>query len=476
MKKLLLMVIALILVTGVLSAQIQVGNGELTIQGKVASGVFFDADDAPKETPAGVQINDAWLGDEGRVRMWNESDPDNGLRADLSASYTAENIGFRIRLRVDNALDGLDRTAVGRFAYGWVDLFNDSLRFTGGYIDLTDANVWGTLGDLDKDVSGNGVRAEVKPFNFFNFDAERFGTLNFGAFFRIPIRENPNHGRDDDGRIVYRRLTPRRIFQETAIGMRYTHPWFYLSAQYEMDSDLDGVDIFEGRGSAITHGMKVWSNASDEQRFMFGAGFTMIPELQFSVEGLFEGLGNREARGWTDLRQTIAYTFSQLQVPVVNRLTLGMHAQQLLWSYDLMKHIDWPLELSPWMQFKPFLSFAVTDAFTAGFEMGFGSGHLVLSTLASDKSNVGDMNEKDTVFVNEKSNNFFKPFLEYRFTNGLALKAWYKVTLIKYDDLGDDPMFNNLRNSAVPRQAENTMLMVDSLTKRQFALEFIWTF
>jgi hypothetical protein len=68
--------------------------------------------------------------------------------------YANGNVGFTTRLRADNAQNA--NGAVGtRFAYGWVDLFDNHFRPVGGYVD---EKVWGTLGDLDKDVNGAGLR------------------------------------------------------------------------------------------------------------------------------------------------------------------------------------------------------------------------------------------------------------------------------------------------------------------------------
>jgi hypothetical protein len=463
--------------------EVNVGKGTLTFSGKVASGVFFDSDDAVKESRTGALINNDWIGTDGRVRMWNETDTQTGLRADLTASYIHENIGFRIRFRADNDLSGknkfdpdnfLNTVMIGRYAYGWLNLFNEGVKFTGGFIDLSD-NVWGTLGDGDWDIAGNGIRVELKPFRLFNLDEPSVGSLNIGAFFRVPSQENSNIGRDDEGRPVYRTITPKRVLEETTIGFRYVHPWFYASAQLEMDGDIDGVDIFEGYGNQILADAKVWSSAADEARLMFGAGFTLLPELVFTAEGNFEGLGNWAARGNADLRQTLSWT-------LFDSLTVGMKAKELIWGYDLRTHIDLPLELNPWMQFKPFVDYKVTPDFTAGLEAGFGFGHLLVMganhPLIPPGSNINDQNTKDPkMFVNEKHNIFIRPHLGYKLKNGLDLKLWYKITFISYADLGDDPRFANLQYSHVPKTINNRDNdLVGSLTQHQVALEFIWTF
>jgi hypothetical protein len=284
----------------------------------------------------------------------------------------------------------------------------------------------------------------------------------------IPSGDNLNIGRDDQGKPIYRTVTPARVLNETAIGFRYTHPWLYAGAQLKLDSDIDGVDIFKGVGQTITSADRVWSGAEDEIQLMFGAGFTALPELMFTAEGNFEGLGNWEARGKGDLRQTLSYT-------LFNKLTLGLKAQEILWGYDLETHVDYPIDLSPWMQFKPFVNYKATPEFTAGLEAGFGFGHLVTGSLEPADSNNGRPNNKDRNFLNEKYDIYVKPNLAYNFSNGLALKLWYKATFIGYTDLGDDPMFKDLRQSASPVDTDS-YTRVDSLLKHQIALEFIWSF
>ncbi|MDR3284845.1 MAG: hypothetical protein LBS97_06680 [Treponema sp.] len=450
------------------SQEVKIGKGTLEFGGKVASGVFWDADDVIKETPAGSQINGDYIGKDGHVKMWNESDTKTPLRADLTATYINENIGFRIRLRSDNALEDFDRAVIARYAYGWANLLDNGVKLTGGYIDLSD-NVWGTLGDGDWDVSGNGLRLEVKPFKFFNLDEAVAGSLNFGAFLRVPGKDNPNNGRDDEGQVIYRTVNLERTLGETAIGFRYAHPWFYAGAQLQLDSDIDGVDIFAGVGQQISSAARVWSGAGDETSLMFGVGFTMLPRLTLTAEGSFQGLGNWEARGNADLRQTLAYTILD------NKLTLGIKAQELLWGYDLKAHVDYPLELTPWMQFKPFVQYKVTPEFIPGLEVGYGFGHLVNGSLLPSTSKNGDTNNKERKFVNEKYDIFIKPNFDCNFSNSFSLKFWYKATFIGFADLGDDPMFADLRQSDSPVDVDN-YTRLDSLMKHQVALEFIWTF
>jgi hypothetical protein len=456
---------------GALYAQeAQVGGGVLKFEGKVASGVFWDADDVPMEDESGQPINrtasftgaDGKVdinGPDGKAYMWNETDTKTSLRADLTATYTNGPAGLRIRLRADDALAEKSRAVVARYAYGWVNLFNDSLKVTGGFIDLSD-NVWGTLGDGDWDIGGNGVRIEFKPFALF--DGLDIGELNIGAFLMIPSGPNSNKIHDVDSISVELydagNVTPKNVLKETALGFRWTHPWFYIGAQVKLDGLVDGKEILDATKK------KLWSGADDELRFMFGAGITVLPELALTAEGNFEGLGNWAARGKGDMRQTLQYTLSRLSVPYLNNVFLGVKARELLWGYDLLELVGWDFELKPWMQFKPFIGYKASDAFNAALEFGFGGGYLS-GTHPSDGQQ----------FVNETSHFYVKPNMSCALAYGFSLKAWYKFSVIEYGDLASGTAYADRRRSDLPLKPDN-LTRVDSIVQHQIAVEFEWVF
>jgi hypothetical protein len=438
--------------------EVKVGAGTLLFGGKVASGIFFDADDTVKESETGAALNQGYNGTDGRVYMWNESDAKTGLRAELSAKYTNNAIGFRIRLRADNALqDDTPDTVISRYAYGWVNFFDDALKFTGGFIDLSD-NVWGTLGDGDWDIGGNGVRMEFKPFSLKPLQNIELGELNIGAFFLVPAKPNPNKIHDENMKEIPGEVTLARTLGETAFGFRWTHPWFYAGAQVQLDTDVDGREIMDSSRR------NVWSGADDETRFMFGVGFTLLPELLVTAEGNFEGLGNWEARGTGDLRQTLRYDFFRIPVPVINKFDIGVKAKELLWGYDIRELTGWDIAIKPWIQIKPFVNFKVSGEFTAGLEFGYGFGHLVLVHPSEAQQ-----------FVYEDANFYIKPNLTHKFKNGLELKAWYMFNRIAYGNLADSSIFADRKNSYIPKKTDN-LTLVESLIKHQIALEFVWSF
>ncbi|MDR2053772.1 MAG: hypothetical protein LBP80_10190 [Treponema sp.] len=402
--------------------------------------------------------------------MWNESEGTTAWRAELTATYTNTNTnnGFKIRFRVEDALQGNPDTAIGRYAYGWINLFGNALKFTGGFIDVSD-NVWGTLGDGDWDIGGNGVRMEFKPFSLRPLQNLNLGEFSIGAFLLVPANSNPNKIHDEDGKEISGDITFARTFGETAFGFRWTHPWFYAGAQLQLDSDVDGEEITDRERK------KVWSGADDETRFMFGVGFTFPPELLITAEGDFEGLGNWAARGTGDLRQTLRYDFSRMPVPVVDRFSLGVKARELLWGYDLLELTGWDIPLKPWIQIKPFVNFKAGDEFTVGLEFGYAFGHLVgygygVGIGSQEKTHPS----KGQQFIYEDANFHVKPNLTWKLGTGLELKAWYLFNQITYGNLSDDSFFADRRNSHIPKKTENTL--VESLTRHQIALEFVWAF
>jgi hypothetical protein len=406
----------------------------------------------------GNDINRSFgYGSDGKVYLWNETDTKTGLRGDLTATYTNANVGLRIRLRGDwDPKNDLKGGTIDRYAYGWLNLFSDSLKLTGGFIDLSD-NVWGTLGDGDWDIGGLGLRVEFKPFNLPFLNTLNLGDFNIGAFLLVPTKDNPNTLHDEDNKEYIGYVTIERTFNEMAFGFRWTHPWFYASAQLQLDSDVDGVEIRDFRG------VETWSGAADEMRFMFGAGVTLLPELKLTVEGNFEGLGNWEMRGTGDLRQTLQYKLTLVPVPYLDRIFLGVKAKELLWGYDIKKLAGWNIDLGPWMQIKPFIGYQVTEGFSACFEMGFGSGYQVYAHPRNDQQ-----------FVNEASNIYIKPNVIWALKNGFELRAWYMFTKITYDDL--NATFTDRKNSYIPRKEDSSNNLVDAVVKHQVALELVWSF
>jgi hypothetical protein len=239
-------------------------------------------------------------------------------------------------------------------------------------------------------------------------------------------------------------------------GFRWTHPWFYAGAQVQLDSDVDGKEFRTARQEML-------SPAEDEMRFMFGAGVTALPELKLTAEGNFEGLGNWEIRGTGDMRQTLQYSLTRVPVSYIDRIFLGLKAKELLWGYDVRKMTGWDIDLAPWIQFKPFVGYKVTDGLSACFEMGFGSGFQVYAHPMEQQQ-----------FVNEKSNFYIKPNIIWAAGNGLEIRAWYMFTQITYGDLNST--FTDRKNSYIPRKEDSSNNLVESVVKHQLALELVWSF
>jgi hypothetical protein len=451
------------------SQEVQIGNGALKFEGKVASGVFWDADDILKYSTTGTPVNQNFSnyhGEDGKVYLWNETeDIAGGLRAELSATYTNGPVGLKVRFRADPALNGFTNTVFDRYAYGWINLFGETMKVTGGFIDLSD-NVWGTLGDLDADIGGNGVRIEFKPFNIKPLNGLNLGELNLGVFFLIPNTarddsKSPLHDADFIQKYGLGNLSVQNVLNEIALGLRWTHTWFYTGMQVQLDSYIDDDEVVIYDTSIARN--KVLSNGADEQRFMFGAGVTVLPEMILTAEGDFHGLGNWAVRGIGDIRQTFQYTLSRVPVPYVNRIFIGIKAQELIWGYgaDIIKaKIREGVELAPWIQVKPFLGYKITDGFSAALEFGFGGGNLV--------------NTKDGKYFNEKSHFYVKPHLTYIMGNGFEMRAWYKYSVIEYDSMSSNGT-PDASNWGRPYK-EDQITLVDDITKHQVAIELLWKF
>jgi hypothetical protein len=454
--------LALVAANGAMSQGIAIGDGTLTLGGKIVSGIFFDSDTVPMVQKGTVtQINNKaddfgklYYGADGRVRLWNETDSKNPLRFDFSLMYVLNNLGFKARLRADNVLQGISgasSNSFARYAYAWIGLLDERIKVTGGFIDLGD-NVWGTKGDGDWDIGGNGLRLEIKPLE----------GLDLGAFLIVP-NQNGKPPTQPKNTVNTGYVTLDRVLRETAFGFRYTCPAFYVSSQLKLDSDIDGL-IIDSVATLAQDYMEPWSGADDEMMLMFGAGLTAVPGLTLSVEGKLEGLGNPEARGRTDLRQTASYDFG--------RLTVGAKAKEILYGYDLAALENNYNELGPWMQFKPFAQYELADDFVIGLEGGYGFGYS--AELIPDGDNDGK-GPAALAVAKEKYDAFIKPSLSLKLAGGLSLRAWYMFTSVGYDDLWDGAAYDNRKLSTIPMDEDNAT-EIRSIDMHQLALEFSLSF
>jgi hypothetical protein len=361
--------------------EVKVGKGTLSLGAKIMTGMEATWDDAANE--------------DGTVRMYNDTEGTR-LRVEFSPAYSNENVGFMMRFRTDDAWTngklggGGNSAAVGvRYAFGWIDLFDSHFRATGGYLDIN-SNVWGTMGDLDKDISGVGLRLEIKPVK----------GLNFGAFFRVPDQKRTvtlaagGHSENDSQKVDF-----DQFFASTAFGGRYTNDLFYVSLQYLLDQNVFDNDKSDGSGRK--------ENKYKNGIFDFGVGLTAIPQLELRAEGRFENLENDKykdaAENWTnyaktDLRQRVIYTISD-DMP----LFFGVNAKETFTGLDDDK---------PYMIFKPKVGYKVPvgNGLVASLEGGFGFQTDIL-----------------------KSEIFVKPKIEYDFGKGFGVKFWYLINAKEWE-------------------------------------------
>jgi hypothetical protein len=353
MKKSIVFVMALALLAGggrnLFAQEVKVGSGTLSFGGKIMTGVEVTFDDNGNE--------------DGVVRMHNETEGTQ-LRVELTTSYTNEKVGFTSRLRADDAEVG--KAAVGvRYAYGWIDLFDGIFRPVGGFLDVN-SNIWGTIGDLDVDVAGAGLRLEFRPI----------AGLSFGPFFRVTSQDvNANQ---TGGFWTEKPATDiEGFFKATAFGAAYQNKAFYLRLQYAVDTNV--------------------FNDDPNGQFDFGVGLTAIKGLELHAEGRIEKIDdfsdNTINGGKVDLRQVAAYTLSD-DLP----LTIGIKAKEVLYG-----SADY--EEDPWLQFKPYVSYKLPIGLLATLEGGYGFGY-----------------DADVV---KEYDFYIKPKIEYNFGHGFATKVWY---------------------------------------------------
>jgi hypothetical protein len=364
--------------TGVFAQGIEIGGGQLTFNGRIATGVSFDIDSTNNK--------------DGTFKMLNMSYPDNpyenSLRADLYTAFTKGNGGVKFALRADdvvNRISGGGGLYSVPYAFGWLDLLNKKLRITGGKIE---DNVWGTMGLVNANITAAGVRLEAKPVD----------GLNVGVFFVVP-------GGDGVPPLV-KYASPKQTFMETIIGARYYSKTFWASALLQLDSDFDGLSpVNDPTGGTFEN--------DKEMRALFGVGLTFIPNLTILAEADIWGLGAVSDQGRVDLRQTFSYN-------ITNKLSIALRAQELLWTFS-----D---DLKPWLEFKPLLTYKINDIITTVMEGGVGLGNYGETDLnPAELGSVPRGNEK-------LYNVYVKPTGLFTLDGGLAVKTWYKFTVSEKKD------------------------------------------
>jgi hypothetical protein len=367
------------------SPQVKIGKGTLTLGAKIVTGVeatWGDGIIAPNENSHGKSEYE----EGGTVRMYNEND-DTRLRVEFSPDYINGNVGFRMRFRTDDAWvngsrgGGSNVAAIGvRYAFGWIDLFDAHFRATGGYLDVN-SNVWGTLGDLDEDVAGVGLRLEVKPID----------GLNFGVFFRLPNSD----ARDNVAKLNGPHIPVRTNFEEflysTAFGLGYKHDLFYIRLQYLLDDKIEKEGV-------------LWADNKTQGLFDFGAGLTAISQLELHVSGRIQNIENnndKESAGRNiDVHERAIWTISD-DFP----LFFGLNARQQLDQGQEGKAGE-----NLYMIFKPKVGYKlpIGNGLTVSLEGGYGFQEDVIDSLIS-----------------------VKPKIEYDFGKGFSTRLWYRFETMK---------------------------------------------
>jgi hypothetical protein len=382
---------------GVFAQGIEIGGGELTLNGRIVSGVSFDINSTTNK--------------DGTFKMLNMAYPDNpyenSLRADLYTAYTRGNGGFKFALRADDVINGLNggsaSTSSGGpggstggyfsvpYAFGWIDLLNNKLRVTGGKIE---DNVWGTLGLVNAAITATGARLELKPVD----------GLSAGVFLVVPGGESTSAGTQY--------ATPEQTFSETIIGARYHSRSFWASALLQLDSGFDAISPASDPTFDPVTSIGTFRD-DKEMRALFGVGLTFIPNFTLLAEADIWGLGDISNQGRIDLRQTAAYILT-------GQLRIDFRAQELLWPFS-----D---DLKPWLEFKPILTYRVNPVVSAVLETGFGLGHY--GEVDLNPAELGSVPRGNAKIYNV----YVKPTALLVLGGGLAVKTWYKFTASEKKD------------------------------------------
>jgi len=223
-------------------------------------------------------------------------------------------------------------TGKGMFMYnahGWLK-FADMVTVRAGLID---PGVWTTGGEYDDNVSsGGGLRVEITPID----------GLNLGAFFSYP------DGGDYAGKIG-------NFFGETAFGFEYKADIFRVAAAMKLFSEESTYP----------------TGKDTDMKLIFGASFTGIPALTLELSGGIEHLGDYSDSG-------VFTVYEEGKFAVTDALTVGLLLGEGLTGPDGFC----------FFKVKPYVEFAVNDAFSVGADVGVTLGEwtddMSLATIFAD--------------------------------------------------------------------------------------------
>jgi hypothetical protein len=371
----------------------------LKFGGALKTGFQFQADDTDAHDPS--------------MRMYND-DAGKETRFDLDGSYTQDNYGVVFRFRTDTLISSPTTIEVNQ-AYAWADFLNDMINMKVGKID---DSVWKTSGDEGFHYStGSGLRLEVKPM----------AGLNLGVFINGP----------SDGFFTGKEIwldlekgesstVTERYLLETAFGVKYETEAFNVAAGLKLDGKGDGLTQYDDVvKTKDTEGNTPpdYRTIKDSEKGMgayVGFGVTPMKGFNANVEAQFNNLGGYDDYGWIWINETVSYA-------VTEPLEVGLVMHQRLFGSKALE--TGPKDPSPYLTFKPYVSYALNDKWTVGLDVPLGFWTDII------KYDIG-----------------VKPKLSYKVGDNASINGFYLFDIVEPD------------NDSV------------SVTTHTVQVDFIWTF
>jgi hypothetical protein len=372
------------------------------------------------------------------IGLYND-DAGKETRLDLDGSYTKDNYGVVFRLRSDtitgkevkdtkNETDfNIGPVVEVNQAYVWADFLGEIINVKLGKID---DSTWKTGGDEGFHYStGSGLRLEVKPM----------GGLNVGFFLNGPNDSGLPTAKQNGNREVLSGILAKEFILETSFGAKYESDLFDFAAGLRIDSKADGLTTEEFYGHTTTN---VQTGGDTNKGLGAYGGFAVkaVPNLTAAVEARFSNLGDYGKYGWIWINETLGYAITE-------QLEAGLVMHQHIFGGDnkFVKVKDsnnqevslkGDKSVSPYLKFKPYVSYALNDKWTVGLDIPV---NLWIDIVDYD---IGA-----------------KPKLSYQVGENAAISAFYLFNYVQHGDL-----------------AGNKDPKPDAIMANTVQIDFIWTF
>lgn len=402
MKKALVGFLILALSAGVF-AQEEKEQG-LKFSGALKTGIQFQATNEEDVDPS--------------IKMHND-DADKETRFDLNGAFTKDNYGVVFRLRTNSVISGVE--PIVHQAYVWGDFLNEIINVKVGKIE--DA-AWNTDGDEDFYYStGAGLRLEVKPIE----------GLNVGLFLNGPNGDSIETAISNDPKnAVDGFIFAKEFLLETSFGAKYENDAFYVAGGLRIDGKADALDkdedgfydYFTRDAPEIDPTTPNPTNLEGEDSnkglgAYIGFGISAVPKLTAIVEARFNNLGDYNKYGWIWVNETLGYAITE-------QLEAGLVMHQRLFGdeavEDYVDSANKPKAASPYLTFKPYVSYGLTDKWTVGLDVPVG----IWPDIVDYDFGV-------------------KPNVSYKLGDNASINAFYLFDLEQKKDADDSLMTNTVQ-------------------------------